>query len=99
MDGASIKLFIEAIAGLMLPIVFFVIMWDRSKQQRGTGARTIQLLTVAQLFPLLVILGFEKIIEPSAIATLLGALVGYVLSGVGNYQPKTSKDVTSDTRK
>jgi hypothetical protein len=51
----------------------------------GIGARIIQFTTIALLIPCLIILGLEKIIQGETIATIVGGLIGYVLSGISNY--------------
>lgn len=63
----------------------------------GIGARIIQFTCVTLIIPTLIILGIENILKGETIATIIGGLIGYVLSGVGNYEgpdnnnPKSSK--------
>jgi hypothetical protein len=40
------------------------------------------------LIPLILISALEKVLEPSNVSTLIGALTGYVLSGIGEYRGK-----------
>jgi hypothetical protein len=51
------------------------------KQNAVIGAKTIQFVAVIFFFPLLIVLGINNILGRETIGTLLGVLVGYVLSG------------------
>lgn len=62
-----------------------VIVWDRHHHspKKGIGVRVIQLLAVVLLIPSLVVLSLAGSLNGEATASLLGAVVGYVLSGIG----------------
>lgn len=78
-----------------------ILLAERLIADRGMGARVIQFLAVAMLIPTILILSLEKILEPSTIGTLIGALTGYLLSGIGDYRPdkkKTDEDEPVPTR-
>jgi hypothetical protein len=51
------------------------------KQNAVIGTKTIQFVTVIFFFPLLIVLGIYNILGRDSIGTLLGVIVGYVLSG------------------
>ena len=51
------------------------------KQNAVIGAKTIQFVAVIFFFPLMIVLGINNILGRETIGTLLGVLVGYVLSG------------------
>jgi len=51
----------------------------------GFGARIIQLTCVSLIIPTLVILSLENVIKGETVATIIGGLIGYVLSGISNY--------------
>jgi len=51
------------------------------KQNAVIGTKTIQFVAVIFIFPLLIVLGINNILGRETIGTLLGVLVGYVLSG------------------
>ncbi len=51
------------------------------KQNAVIGTKTIQLVAVIFFFPLLIVLGIYNILGRETIGTLLGVIVGYVLSG------------------
>jgi len=57
--------------------IYFLII----KQNAVIGTKTIQFVAVIFFFPLLIVLGINNILGRETIGTLLGVLVGYVLSG------------------
>jgi hypothetical protein len=63
-------------AGGLAGIYYLII-----KQNAVIGTKTIQFVTVTFFFPLLIVLGIYNIIGRETIGTLLGVIVGYVLSG------------------
>jgi len=79
-----------------------IVFAERIYSKKGTGARTIQLVGVLLIFPLIGILALQGILEKQTTATLIGALTGYLLSGVGSYEPtknSPSKPSNSDNQK
>lgn len=53
------------------------------KQQAGINNKIIQFLAITFVLPLLVALGVVNTLGRETIGTLLGVIVGYVLSGFG----------------
>lgn len=53
------------------------------KQQMAINTRLIQFLTIAFVLPLMLVLGIMNTLGRETIGTLLGVVVGYVLSGFG----------------
>jgi drug/metabolite transporter (DMT)-like permease len=53
------------------------------KQQAAINTRLIQFLTIAFVLPLTLVLGIMNTLGRETIGTLLGVVVGYVLSGFG----------------
>jgi drug/metabolite transporter (DMT)-like permease len=79
------RFWIEIIAALTIALAIGATMYQRFQQGSGpVSIRTIQLLAIAVLAPLILILGLERVLEPSAVGALIGALLGYLLSGIGN---------------
>jgi len=78
------RFWIEIIAALTIPIAIAAVMYQRFQGAGAISMRTIQVLAIAVLAPLILILGLEKVLEPSAVGALIGALLGYLLSGIGN---------------
>lgn len=53
------------------------------KQNASLGTRTTQFLAIVFVLPLMIVLGIHNVLGRDAIGTLLGVIVGYVLSGSG----------------
>lgn len=80
------KEWIEIIlAGIML-FGLIGIFHNRLKLKKGIGVRVIQLTTVILLLPTILILALEEFLSLDVVATLLGAIVGYVLAGIGEWK-------------
>jgi hypothetical protein len=78
MDAQTLKSIVELVAVAMWPLGIGAIFWQRWVSGKGgLGARIIQLAAVIMLFPAIVILGLEKILDGSTLGTLIGGLVGY----------------------
>lgn len=54
----------------------------------GIGARTIQFTCISLIVPCIIILALEEILKGETVATIIGGLIGYVLSGISNYDNK-----------
>ncbi len=68
-----------------MPIAICVILYHRVKLKMGLGVRSLQFLAVAVVPPLILILALEAILKKGAIAAVIGALIGYLLSNIGEY--------------
>jgi hypothetical protein len=91
MDPQTVRYFVEMVAVAMWPLGIGATFWQRwVSGSKGLGARVIQLCSVIMLFPAILILGLEKVLDGATLGTLIGGLVGYALSGVGEYQPSSS---------
>ena len=77
------QLWIAVIAALImaggLGGLFYLII----KQNASIGAKSIQFLAIVFVLPLLIILGIFNVLGRETIGTLLGVIIGYVLSGFG----------------
>lgn len=60
--------------------VFYLVF----KQQATINTRVIQFLSIVFVLPLLVTLGSLNVLGRETIGTLIGTIVGYVLSGFGS---------------
>jgi hypothetical protein len=87
----QIRVWIELVAVLTIPLSVGLIFFERISSGRGLGARSIQFITVATIIPVILILGLEGILDKNVLGTIIGGLIGYLLSGVGNYQPEPKK--------
>jgi len=68
------------------------IIVQRLVSKMGLGARAIQFLAVALLFPILLILALEKAIAAETTAALLGGMAGFLLSDIGRFDPRELSD-------
>ena len=53
------------------------------KQNATLGIKTIQFLALVFILPLMMVLGVMNVLGRETIGTVLGVVVGYVLSGFG----------------
>jgi hypothetical protein len=60
--------------------------------KRGIGPRTIQLAGAVMIVPIVLILALEKTLEPATLGTVIGAVIGYLLSGVSESVVTRDKD-------
>ena len=77
-EGALVALMFLGLAG---------VFYERMKMGRGIGLRVIQFLSVVLVFPTVLILALEDKVNKEGLATLLGTIVGYLLSGIGSDEP------------
>jgi hypothetical protein len=92
----DVKSSIELIAAIAILIGPIAVIFERLRSGRGIGARSIQFAAVAMLIPTILIVALEKLIDGSTLGTLIGGLIGYLLSGVGTYEPSKKKDKEPD---
>jgi hypothetical protein len=59
--------------------IFYLIL----KQNMAIGTKTIQFLAIAFILPMILVLGIMNILGRETIGTIIGTVVGYVLSGIG----------------
>lgn len=85
----EMKIIIEAVSCLVMLGGLIGIFIERSRSKRGIGVRVIQFLTITLLLPIILILSLEGILSDQTVATLLGAVVGYILSGIGKDENTT----------
>jgi len=88
----SIKDIIEIIMGLIMALTISGLLFRAIVKQKGIGARIIQFTCIAFTLPTIIILSLEKVLTGETVATLLGGLVGYVLSGISNYDKKSAEE-------
>ena len=95
MLGINFKMNITQCVELILASIMFLaiiaIFYNRHKQNKGIGARIIQFTGILLIVPLIGILALEKILEPQTVGTIIGALLGYLLSGISDFDSKQSR--------
>jgi hypothetical protein len=74
---------LEVVAALVMIGGLFGIFVERCRSKRGIGVRIIQFLAVVLVVPTVFVLALEEILSSETVGTLLGAVVGYILSGIG----------------
>ena len=84
----NIKIVIEIVACVIMLGGTIGIFIERIIQKRGIGIRVIQFLAVVLLAPMILILAIEGILNTQTTATLIGAIIGYILSGIGKDESK-----------
>ena len=78
-------------AGLGVTVVIALMHRKKETDEKGQAKetkvrvrrRTVQFLAVSFIIPMVLILALSEILQPETLATLLGTLFGYVLSGIG----------------
>jgi len=85
LDGAVIGVMVIGIVGTI---------YHRVKLEFGIGNRAIQLVGICLVIPTVLILGLEDKISKENMGTILGAIIGYVLSGIGSPDQKKQKKKT-----
>jgi hypothetical protein len=74
---------IAIIASLIIAGGLYGIFYLVVRQNATIGIRTIHFLAIVFVLPLLIILGIYDKIDRGTIGTVLGVIIGYVLSGFG----------------
>jgi len=75
------QIWIAVIAALIMAGGLGGIYYLIIKQNAVVGAKTIQLLSVVFVLPLMLALGVTGILRSETIGPLIGVIIGYVLSG------------------
>jgi len=91
-------LLVLAVVGPLLVIVLRLAVKNEEQKADGTvvrrpfgiGVREIQLIALLVLAPTIAVLGFECILNGEGTGALLGAIVGYALSGITAAVPRRS---------
>lgn len=84
------RLAVEIVACIIMVGGVIGVFIERFRTKRGIGVRVIQFMTVTLVLPSILILALEEVLSGQTTATLLGAVVGYILSGIGKDEPNKS---------
>jgi xanthine/uracil permease len=71
------------VLGLIIVFINRSFVKNEKGNRVGFSTRSIQFLGVCFVFPVAIILSLSGKLESGALTTLLGTVVGYVLSGLG----------------
>ena len=89
LDGALIGVMVIGIVGTL---------YHRIRLDFGIGNRAIQFVGMCLVVPTVLILGLEDKISKENMGTILGAIIGYILSGIGSSDQKKQKDKTGSEK-
>lgn len=89
LDAALIGVMVIGIVGTL---------YHRIRLEFGIGNRAIQFVGMCLVVPTVLILGLEDKISKENMGTILGAVIGYILSGIGGSDQKKPKDKTDDKK-
>jgi len=81
--GVWMRIAIEIVACVIMVGGVLGVFIERARAMRGIGVRAIQFLTITLVLPSILILAMENVLSDQTTAALIGAIVGYVLSGIG----------------
>lgn len=93
---------IELIAAAIMLVGLLGAIWLQwklvAKQSTNWGfdVRVIQFVAVILVIPSILILSLEKVLTSETTATLVGAMIGYLLSGLGELKPQKNKPEAAD---
>lgn len=76
------QIWIEIVALLIMAIGVGGFLMLRS-QEGGVTRRALQFLAIVLIVPAILILALEGVLPSEATSALVGAIIGYALSGVG----------------
>lgn len=80
---------IELMVASCIPIGLVLLILHRIKTDKGIGVRVIQFICVIMTIPGIMLLALEKILDGQTVAALMGGLLGYLLSGISNFDNKS----------
>jgi hypothetical protein len=91
LDGALVVLMAIGVIGVLTTQII---------QNKGIGPRVIQFIGVCLVVPTILILAIEDKIDKQNLGTIVGAIIGYVLAGIGeNERSTTTTPAKPDTSK
>jgi hypothetical protein len=87
---------VKLIAAGSVPLTVLALIVNRIWTGKGIGVRVIQFLAVAAFASIIVIVALEKVIDGSAVAALIGTLVGYLFANIAEFD-RRSPDARSES--
>jgi len=82
-----VEMFASAVMLVSVLSIFFLVWRHQAEKGQTINPRHIQFVSVCLIVPTILILGLEKVLTSETSATLIGGLAGYLLSGLGKYEP------------
>src|SRR5713226_5475696 len=90
--------YLDAFLILVMLVGIIGTLIHRIKGGYGIGDRAIQFVGICLVIPTVLILGLEDKISKENMGTILGTIIGYVLSGIGGPGDKKKKDDKQTTK-
>lgn len=84
--------FVEIVLALGIALLPITVLVERLIRKKGIGVRTIQFTGAATLTPAVILLGLKGLLDGATIAALVGAFVGYVFSGLTEFDRNRAAD-------
>lgn len=91
----NIRECLEFGALLIMGLVVIGVFLQRIVSGKGIGARVIQLLAVGLIIPTILILALEDKLASETTATIIGGLIGYLLSGIGDWKSSREENTSN----
>ncbi len=92
MEAMGTKEIVELIAAGIMAGGIGGIIYARTRQKKSFGKRVIQMSAVVLLIPVILIMGLEQVLKGETIGTLIGGLIGYLLSGINEDRRNSPQD-------
>ena len=89
---------LQFIAILLMVIGTLCVIFTPRLVDRDGMRRAIQFLSVILVVPTILILALGKVLQPETVGTLIGALIGYLLSGIGSETPRGKSDSAANSK-
>lgn len=84
--------YLDAFLILVMLVGVVGTLYHRIHGEYGIGDRAIQFVGICLMIPTVLILGLEDKLSKENMGTIIGAIIGYVLSGIGGPGDKKKKD-------
>ena len=98
MFGVEIVDLLQIIAILLMVAGTLCVIFTPRLIERDGMRRAIQFLSVVLVVPAILILALRGILQAETVGTLIGALIGYLLSGIGSEAPRPRSDAASASK-
>ena len=98
MFGIAVGDILQVVCVLLMVAGTLCVIFTPRLIERDGMRRAIQFLTVVLVVPTILILALRNILQAETVGTLLGGLIGYLLSGIGMETPRSKSDSKSGSK-
>jgi hypothetical protein len=88
-DDANFVGWVSIICALCIPISIAGILLERLISKKGIGVRSIQFAATVSFAPSIVLLAINNVIDAATTAALIGAMIGYLFSGIAKFEERS----------